>query len=173
MLANYDGIMGTTPDGINRATGHDDVDVVHDLIVANFQARLTDESRYTKMRMVVTDDWKVVFYVDEQGNQPVSEFIDSLDFKTKTRFDWSIEQLRIRNVNAREPLVKHIEGKIWELREESRTNIYRLMYFFFTGKQILFLHGFQKKSAKTPRREIEIAKARLVSYLKSVEERGE
>lgn len=114
---------------------------------------------------MVSDGWSIVFYVDGKGNEPVKEFLDSLDLKTKSRFDWSIEQLRIRNVTAKEPLVRHIEGKIWELREESGTNIYRLMYFFFTGKRIVFLHGFQKKSTKTPRKEIEIAKARLQVFL--------
>ncbi|NWG15281.1 MAG: type II toxin-antitoxin system RelE/ParE family toxin, partial [Chloroflexi bacterium] len=35
------------------------------------------------------------------------------------------------------------------------------MYFFFTGRWIVFLHGFQKKTPKTPRREIEIAEKRV------------
>ena len=40
--------------------------------------------------------------------------------------------LLVRNVNAREPLVRHLEGKIWELRRESDTNIYRLLYAFIS-----------------------------------------
>lgn len=129
-------------------------------------------TKYTKMRMVIGDDWSVIFYVDERGAEPVKEFLDSLDLKTRVRFDWSIEQLRVRNIKARGPLVRHIEGKIWELREESSTNIYRLMYFFFTGRQIVFLHGFQKKSTRTPRKEIDIAKARLKTFLEKEQERG-
>ena len=89
----------------------------------------------------------------------------SLDAQSRARFIASIEQLRLRNVQAREPLVRHLEGKIWELREESKTNIYRLLYFFYTGRRIVFLHGFQKKTRKTPRREIEIAQRRLTSFL--------
>src|SRR5437763_421820 len=107
------------------------------------------------------NDWSIVFYVDAHGNEPVAQFLASLDLKTRTRFDWSIEQLRLRNVQAREPLVKHLEGKLWELREESQTNIYRLLYFFFTGRRIVFLHGFQKKGQRTPRREIETALSRM------------
>jgi hypothetical protein len=37
-----------------------------------------------------------------------------------------------------------IEGKIWELREESGTNIYRILYFFASGRRIVLLHGFAK-----------------------------
>lgn len=81
--------------------------------------------------------------------------------KTQMRFVWSIEQLRVRNVQARPPLVGHLEDKLWELREESSTNIYRVLYLFFSGRRIILLHGFQKKSQRTPRREIDTALARL------------
>jgi phage-related protein len=116
--------------------------------------------------MVDDNEWIVVFYVDETGDSSVREFLQSLDIKTQARFAWSIEQLRIRNVRAQEPLVRHLDGKLWELREESSTNIYRLLYFFFSGRRIVFLHGFQKKTQKTPRREIEIALQRLDSFTK-------
>ena len=109
--------------------------------------------------------WTIEFYVDEQGNEPVREFLDGLDLKTQVRFAWSIEQLRVRNVHATEPLVKHIDGKIWELRRASSGNIYRLMYFFFTGQTIVFLHGFTKKTQKTPTREIEVAQKHLDDYV--------
>lgn len=115
----------------------------------------------------MSDDtaWEIVFYIDDKGNNPVQEFLEGLDTKTQIRFEWSMEQLRVRNVQANEPLVKHIDGKIWELRRASSGNIYRLMYFFFTGQHIVFLHGFQKKTQKTPRKEIIIAQKRLEHFL--------
>lgn len=109
-------------------------------------------------------DWSIVFYTTEQGDSPIEEFLQSLDLKTQARFDWSIKVLREQNTRAREPLVKHIEGKLWELRRASNGNIYRVMYFFFTGKRIVFVHGFQKKSQKTPKREIEIAEKRMNDF---------
>lgn len=126
---------------------------------------LTFGKQHTKIRMMRGQEWTVVFYADEQGNEPVREFLNSLDLKTKARFDWSIEQLQMRNIRAREPLVRHLEGRLWELREESTTSIYRLIYFFFTGRRIVFLHGFQKKTQRTPRREIETARRRMNSHL--------
>src|SRR5581483_9945763 len=101
-------------------------------------------------------DWSIVFF-RAQGSEPVREFLETLDRKTQARFAWSIEQLRLRNVRAREPLVRHVEGKLWELREESRTDIYRVLYFAASGRRIVLLHGFQKKTERTPRREIETA----------------
>lgn len=111
--------------------------------------------------MTYADDWTVDFYVTEAGDEPVAEFLRSLDQRTQVRFDWSIEQLRLRNIQAREPLVKHLEGKLWELRRERGTNIYRMLYVLLSNRRILFLHGFQKRTRKTPRGEIEIAMRRL------------
>ena len=116
--------------------------------------------------MTAQPAWRIVFYTDERGSSPAEIFLEALDLKTQVRFEWSIEQLRIRNIRAGEPLVKPIEGKIWELRRASSGNIYRMMYFFYTGRQIVFLHGFQKKSQKTPRREINIAQQRLDDFLR-------
>jgi phage-related protein len=109
---------------------------------------------------------RLFFYTELTGSSPVREFLAALDAKTQARFIRSIEQLGVRNVLAREPLVRHLEGKIWELREESQTNIYRLLYFFFTGRKIVFVHGFQKRSQKTPRGEIEIAQERRDNFLR-------
>ena len=110
--------------------------------------------------------WTTEFYQTEDGESPVDEFLRSLDDTTQARFIWSIEQLQVLNIRAREPLVKHLEGKLWELRRSSDGNIYRLLYFFFTGCKIVFLHGFQKKSQKTPCREIETAQARMDDYIR-------
>jgi phage-related protein len=110
-------------------------------------------------------EWSVVFFVDDRGNSPVEEFLDSLDAQAQTRFIWSVEQLRVRNVMAHEPLVKKLDDKLWELREESRTNIYRVIYCFMSGRRIVLLHGFQKKSQKTPRGEIDTARRRLIDFL--------
>lgn len=122
--------------------------------------------------MPESGDWTTEFYIEPNGTSPVEEFLDSLDLKTRARFRWSMEQLRVRNVQAREPLVRHLEGDLWELREESQTNIYRIIYFFFTGRRIVLLHGFQKKSQKTPRKELELAMRRYGEFVARERRRG-
>lgn len=101
----------------------------------------------------------------EGDASPVAAFLDDLDPKTRARFRWSMEQLRVRNTHAREPLVRHLDGDLWELREESQTNIYRIISFFFTGRRIVFVHGFQKKTQKTPRRELDVARTRHAAFI--------
>ena len=116
--------------------------------------------------------WTTEFYLEDRGTSAVEEFLDSLDPRTRARFGWSMEQLRVRNVQAREPLVRHLEGELWELREESDRNIYRVIYFFFRGRRIVFLHGFQKKGQRTPRREIDTARERQRRFLAREAGRG-
>ncbi len=118
-------------------------------------------------------DWTTEFYLEENGASPVEEFLDGLDRKARARFRWSMEQLRVRNVLAREPLVRHLEGELWKLREESGTNIYRIIYFVFTGRRIVFLHGFQKKAQRTPSRELAMGSKRHAAFKAREERRRE
>ncbi|MCL4545174.1 MAG: type II toxin-antitoxin system RelE/ParE family toxin [Chloroflexi bacterium] len=121
--------------------------------------------------MVSQSEWTTEFYKTASGDRPVEGFLLGLDTKTRARFRWSIEQLRVRNIQARAPLVKHLDGPLWELREESSTNIYRIIYFVFTGRRIVFVHGFQKKTQKTPDREITVAMQRYRDFIYREERR--
>lgn len=57
----------------------------------------------------------------------------------------------------REPYVKHIEGPLWEMRLIGRDGIARAFYVTATGKRVIVLRAFRKKTQKTPRSEIELA----------------
>jgi phage-related protein len=61
----------------------------------------------------------------------------------------------------REPHVKHVEGKIWELRAKAAEGIARAFYITVTGRRVVILHAFVKKSDKTPRGALEIARNRM------------
>ena len=63
------------------------------------------------------------------------------------------------------PYVRHLTGKLWELRISSGRLDYRLLYFAHTGRRFVLLHAFSKKTQKTPRREIEIALRRMAELL--------
>lgn len=57
----------------------------------------------------------------------------------------------------REPYVKHLEAKLWEMRLKGRDGIARSLYVTAKGKRVVVVHSFVKKTQKTPRREIDIA----------------
>lgn len=60
----------------------------------------------------------------------------------------------------REPDAKHLEGDLWELRLKGRSGIARSLYVTVTGRRVVVLRTFVKKTQKTPRREIELALSR-------------
>lgn len=60
----------------------------------------------------------------------------------------------------REPYVKHLEGKLWEIRLKGKTGIARSLYVTTMGRRLVVVRTFVKKTQETPRREIEIALAR-------------
>jgi phage-related protein len=59
-----------------------------------------------------------------------------------------------------EPYVKRLEGKLWEMRMKGKDGIARAIYISAHGERVVVLHAFAKKSQKTPRRALEIARER-------------
>jgi phage-related protein len=57
----------------------------------------------------------------------------------------------------REPYVKHLEGPLWEMRMKGKDGIARAAYVTATGRRVVVVHVFPKKTQKTPRREIKKA----------------
>lgn len=72
--------------------------------------------------------------------------------------------LRISNLieirgpsDVHEPYVKHLEGRLWEMRLKGRDGIARAAYVTAVGRRVVVVRVFEKKTQKTPRREIELA----------------
>jgi phage-related protein len=60
-----------------------------------------------------------------------------------------------------EPHVKHLDGKLWELRAKASEGIARGIYVTVAGRQVVILHVFVKKTQKTPRGALELARQRM------------
>ena len=58
----------------------------------------------------------------------------------------------------------------YEVRIELSGNIYRLLGFFHNGNIVILTNGFQKKTQKTPKSEIEVCEARMKDFLKRSKE---
>jgi phage-related protein len=71
----------------------------------------------------------------------------------------AIENLGLDQLH--EPHVKHLEGKLWELRAKAREGIARGIYVTAAGRRVVVLHVFVKKTQKTPLRAMEIARSRM------------
>ena len=101
----------------------------------------------------------VVFYKTESGNEPVRDWLKGLsredrksigeDIKT-AQYGWPLGM----------PLIRKLERGLWEVRSNISTGIARVFFTVQEGLMIL-LHGFVKKSQKTPPNELDTARRRL------------
>ena len=61
------------------------------------------------------------------------------------------------------PHIRHLEDRLWEVRLTGRDGIARAVYVARIGQRLTVLHVFIKKTQKTPRRALALARARLRS----------
>ena len=108
--------------------------------------------------------WNIEFYEKQDGTTPVQEFLDALPSKHRAKAVWEIELLEEAGTALGLPYVKHIDGKLWELRVKFASDISRIFYFLPVGNKIVLLHGFVKKTYKTPENETDVAKKYLADY---------
>jgi phage-related protein len=109
--------------------------------------------------------WEIEFYKDKNGKEPLAEFLDDLPIKTKARVVKLIDLLAEQGVLLKEPYTRQIRGKLRELRIKDNLGHIRVLYFTFTGRRFVLLHGFLKKTDKTPEREIELAEKRMKDFI--------
>jgi phage-related protein len=110
--------------------------------------------------------WVTVFYRDRRGKSPVQEFIDGLDSRTRAKVVRNLELLEQQGSNLGMPLSRPITGyRFRELRIQAAGNNIRVFYYILSGRRILLLHSFSKKSQQTSRRDLEVAANRLAEVI--------
>ena len=93
------------------------------------------------------------------------DFFETLKPDVKRKFNWTLKLIAtLDRVPAK--YFNHMENTtgLFEIRVEVGSNIYRVFSFFDKGRLIILLNGFQKKSQKTPKGEIEIAEKLKKQY---------
>lgn len=114
--------------------------------------------------------YKIEFYEDKSGKSEIVNFLKELNQKAAVNKDSRINFNKIvayfdmlEEIGTRigEPVTKHLDGEIWELRPLKN----RFLYAYYKDSKFIVLHHFIKKTQKTPKREIEQAKRNLQDYL--------
>lgn len=94
-----------------------------------------------------------------------NEFYSKLDKDLQDKIDWVFELIKAVNQIPKK-YFQHLESTdgVYEIRVEYESNIYRILCFFDEGNLILLINSFQKKSQKTPKQEIGLAKKLKKQY---------
>ena len=92
-------------------------------------------------------------------------FYQQQDQKVKEKIQYVLELIKQVN-RVPEKFLKHLTGTkgLYEIRVAHQSNIYRIFCCFDEGKLVVLFYGFQKKTQKTPKKEIEKAEKLMNEY---------
>lgn len=96
---------------------------------------------------------KITFY-----KEYFQEFFNEQTKKVKAKIVWTFDLLEEMPI-VPENYLKHIESTdgLYEIRVQFGGDIFRIFCFFDEGKLVILANGFQKKTQKTPKKEIDLA----------------
>lgn len=115
--------------------------------------------------------YDIIFYKDKNNHSDIVEMLDNLQEQAKTNKNARINREKILSymvalaeygTRIGKPIVKHIDGNIWELRPLSN----RIFFFYWKDNKFVLLHHYVKKSQKAPPKEINKARLNLKDFLK-------
>ncbi|MEK7849237.1 MAG: type II toxin-antitoxin system RelE/ParE family toxin [Candidatus Omnitrophota bacterium] len=111
--------------------------------------------------------FSIYYFVDERGQKPVKEFIDSLPWKEQAKVMAYLVELWQQGHNLRRPMSDYLKEGIYELRPKDN----RIFYFFFHKDSIVLLHASRKRTDKIPPRDLTLCFKRKsqVEELKHIE----
>jgi len=96
----------------------------------------------------------------------VEDFLNVLSGKQAQKVAWTLQLIEEMQTVPTKYFKKLINtDDLWEVRVQVGNNIFRLLGFFDGENLVVLNHGFQKKTQKTPKKEIEIAETRKKSYI--------
>lgn len=107
------------------------------------------------------------FFATDTGNEPVREWLKSLPKEERRVIGEDIKTVQ-GTLQWRKPLVDSFGGGLWEVRSTLPDGIARVLFFEHRGEMIL-LHGFKKKTLKTPADALDLANTRKRLYEKAAE----
>jgi len=110
-------------------------------------------------------DWQIVFYIDEEDNEPVKDFILGQPDRAIAEILHVFKLLRQFNVTLGLPYVRKIDKSgIRELRIKHGSDIYRIFFFAHTGRKFILLHAVLKKEDKISETDKKLATQRMNNY---------
>src|SRR6185312_4494355 len=105
---------------------------------------------------------EAVFFRTTGGNEPVRDWLKRLSKDERKAVGEDIAYVQFKWPIGR-PRVDHLRSAVWEVRTNLGTRIARTL-FAVDGAQMILLHGFIKKTQRTPNDDIELAEKRFKEW---------
>jgi len=107
---------------------------------------------------------EVFFYRTESGNEPVRAWLQGLNKQDKKTIGGDIKTVQY-GWPIGMPVVRKMDPGLWEIRCRLDQRVARIL-FTVKGERMILLHGFIKKSQKTPQADLQLAKDRKANLEK-------
>jgi len=107
----------------------------------------------------------VVFYRTAAGAEPVREWLRSLSAEDRRTIGTDLATVQV-GWPIGMPLCRPLGAGLWEVRSKLANNRIARLVFFVSAGRIGVLHGFIKKTQKTPPSEIVLAKKRMMEMMR-------
>lgn len=102
----------------------------------------------------------VVFYRSSLGKEPVRDWLRDLPADDRRKIGVDLATVQV-GWPVGMPLCRSLAGGLWEVRTSLPSHRIARLLFCVHEEQIFILHGFIKKTQKTPQDEIELAQKRM------------
>jgi phage-related protein len=102
---------------------------------------------------------QVIFFHNPSGREPVREWLKEMDKADRTAIGEDIKLVQFRWPLGM-PLVRKLEADLWEVRSHLSDGRIARVFFTVHRTEMVLLHGFIKKSQKTPSDEMALAQGR-------------
>ncbi len=103
-----------------------------------------------------------IFFRTARGNEPVRDWLKGLQAHERRAIGEDIAYVQFKWPIGK-PHVDHLRGSVWEIRTSLDNRIARTL-FAVQGRQMILLHGFIKKTQKTPRDDVSLAEKRFKDW---------
>ncbi|GAB4327182.1 MAG: hypothetical protein Kow0074_22360 [Candidatus Zixiibacteriota bacterium] len=99
----------------------------------------------------------LILFQESDGKVPLEGWLDSLTKHARVKCLERLERLREFGHDLRRPIADYLGDNIYELRAKHLGVNYRMLYFFHGQSVVVVSHGFSKREAKVPKRELDCA----------------
>ncbi len=110
-------------------------------------------------------NWNITYYKTSSGRVPVIDYMETQKPERIGKIRNALRLLREFGIEESQLNARKLKGKKYKGLYELRIDSNRIIYFLYTGRKFVLVHGFTKKSMKTPKRELEVARKRMKDYI--------
>ena len=108
---------------------------------------------------------EVFFYETNRGRSPITDFIEDQPNRDQAVLVAVLDNIQNEGFSAKGANFRQLDGKLWEIKIKAPSGGFRFAYVTIKKEVIYILHAFKKKTPKTPKKELDVARKRLREIL--------